>query len=127
MLSAQGFKALQPTSVEPKPATYSRGVTPDKPQSEKDAKDIEAINEGRSARSGGINEGLADRQARVKQFVDDILFDTLIGVIIVINAALMGLEVKEKLDGEVTLPYEFLEIMFTVIYMIEISLRLYSY
>ena len=33
---------------------------------------IEAINEGRSARSGSISEGGSDRQAKVKKFVDDM-------------------------------------------------------
>jgi voltage-gated sodium channel len=153
-MAGPGWKPLSPTPTAPtfsqadaadKTApTYSQAVTADKTaptynravpaavtanktKKRDSVKDIEALNQGRSARSGSISEGGSDRQAKIKKFVDDILFDSVIGVIIVINAALMGMEVKEKLDGEVTLPYESLELIFTAIYVVEISLRLYSY
>ena len=59
--------------------------------------------------------------------IDSIGFDSVIGLVIVINSAMMGIEVTQKLTGEVTLPFSSLELLFTSIYIIELVLRLYAH
>merc|ERR1719421_1812104 len=67
-----------------------------------------------------------DLQVKVRHAVDAVLFDTIIGIIMM-NSVLMGVEVRQRLEGNVKLPFTALEMTFTVIYIIELSLRLYAY
>jgi voltage-gated sodium channel len=95
-----------------------------------DQKDLQDINEGHSAKHiKGMKRGQAsgDLQVKVRHAVDAVLFDTIIGIIIMINSVLMGVEVRQRLAGNVKLPFTALEMTFTVIYIIELSLRLYAY
>ena len=91
-------------------------------------KDLQGIADHHSAKRISFDSShLSDQQQRLVTIIDSFRFEMFVGFIIVFNAVLMGIEIEQRLSGEVTFPWAILELVFTLTYTIELSLRLYAF
>ena len=92
---------------------------------------LDRIKAGFSARQVSRGSIISDGQESTQKFVDTLAFENCVGVIILLNSALTGIEVEQRLSGSQpssvsTLPFRELEIVFTMIYVIEFLLRMFA-
>jgi voltage-gated sodium channel len=72
---------------------------------------------------------LTGQKLAVHKVIGSAKFDTAIGVIIIVNSVVIGLESSNRLEGQVEHMgfYKILEYLFLVIYSVELALRFYAY
>jgi len=70
--------------------------------------------------------GDAPWRLRLQRFVASPLFEGIIGIVIFLNGAAIGLETEYTIDGDAPQWLEVAEHLFTIIYIVELGLRVWS-
>jgi voltage-gated sodium channel len=71
-----------------------------------------------------IDKGYEDEEPEPVEFVDSTYFNLLVGVIIIVNVASIGIEMDLRTSGRDTSYFQFIELGFLVLYTTELLLRL---